>query len=303
MLGVSPVSVHDVDEFNTNVQLLARQMGSKLLPYVTTGQYSSKGAVPVEQVGDVDMVEQGARNADTNWTEILHDRPWVFPKHYDAHPILDRRDDLKQAIALKGPYTQAMVAAANLRKDKTILENFFVTRKVGPTGAVDRAFPVALIGAGGNKVGVQEGAAANTGLTVAKLRAALKTMRKRHIDLEREKPIIAVGAEQIDDLLAEPEVISGDYNGLRPLQNGEIVQFLGFTFVPSEYLPGVVDGVRQIPVWVKSGMHLGMWHDIDVHIDVLPTKNHSIGFSIYLDLGATRIEENKVLMIECDEAA
>ena len=56
----------------------------------------------------------------------------------------------------------------------------------------------------------------------------------------------------------------------------------------------------MIPVYVKSGMHFGMWNDIKTDIS---QRNdlQNIPWQVYVTLtgGATRIEEKKVVQIIC----
>jgi hypothetical protein len=57
---------------------------------------------------------------------------------------------------------------------------------------------------------------------------------------------------------------------------------------------------RQVPVFVKSGMHLGIWNDIST--DIAQRKDLQ-GWPwqayVYMTAGATRIEEKKIVKIWC----
>ena len=58
--------------------------------------------------------------------------------------------------------------------------------------------------------------------------------------------------------------------------------------------------LRQVPCFVKSGMHLGIWQD--VQIDISQRKDlSSQPYQIYakVSMGATRTEPGKVLQILC----
>jgi hypothetical protein len=52
------------------------------------------------------------------------------------------------------------------------------------------------------------------------------------------------------------------------MQDGRISRFLGINFIYCELAETVLAGTNEvtIPVWVKSGMHLGMWNEITTDI-------------------------------------
>ena len=138
----------------------------------------------------------------------------------------------------------------------------------------------------------------------AKLRATRKLLKKRFVDLESERPYIMVTADEIDALLGETQTTSSDYSAVKALVDGEISTFMGFTFVPVEGWPatyteaGTGFTIRQLPVWVKSGMHFGSWQDLTITINSRPDKNNIKQIHGCMSMGATRLEEGKVLDLE-----
>jgi hypothetical protein len=68
----------------------------------------------------------------------------------------------------------------------------------------------------------------DTGLNVAKLRAAKKALDKNNVPMEGRNMIIH--ANSLASLLAETAVTSADFNTVRALVSGELNTFLGFTF-------------------------------------------------------------------------
>ena len=124
-------------------------------------------------------------------------------------------------------------------------------------------------------------------------------------DLTSEPLFVAVNAKAHDNLLKEIQVISKDYNQARDgapvLQEGRIERFLGFNFIHSERL--VTDGTyRRIPVWAKSGMYLGVWDDIRVDIsERKDLEGHPWQISTFMTIGATRLEEKRIVEIKCAE--
>jgi hypothetical protein len=68
----------------------------------------------------------------------------------------------------------------------------------------------------------------DTGLNVAKLRAAKKYMDKNNVPMDNRHMIIH--ANSLSSLLSETAVTSADFNTVRALVSGELNTFLGFTF-------------------------------------------------------------------------
>ena len=124
----------------------------------------------------------------------------------------------------------------------------------------------------------------------------------KHIDFDMEEAYIGITAADHASLLNEIQVISGDFNGGMPvLQNGMVTSFLGFQFVHCELIETALAGTNEVtlPVWVKSGMYLGLWNDIENSVS---KRNDLQGepWQLYTKMtaGATRLEENRVFAIE-----
>ncbi len=108
-------------------------------------------------------------------------------------------------------------------------------------------------------------------------------------------------AEQHDDLLNEAQAISLDYNTRPVLVDGRITAFMGFNFVHCERLGVDASSYRRVPVYAKSGVHLGMWNDINTQISERADKGYSTQVYCKGTFGATRTEEKKVVEILCQE--
>lgn len=68
----------------------------------------------------------------------------------------------------------------------------------------------------------------DTGLNVAKLRAAKKALDKNNVPMDNRHMVIH--ANSLASLLSETAVTSADFNTVRALVSGELNTFLGFTF-------------------------------------------------------------------------
>lgn len=287
---------HFVQQYSTNVNLLLQQQGSKLAGAVTTGNHEGKQASPVDQIGAVEAQLVTTRFAPMGRIDAATDRRWVFPSDYDLPQLIDNFDKLKMITDPKSPYVDNAVKAMGRAKDRLILTSVTGTAKTGETGSTSTSFTAA------NEVDVATGGA-NSKLNVAKIKAVKELMMANHIDFDIEEAYIGITAADHAALLNEVQVVSSDFkNGAAPvLQSGKLVEFLGFKFIHCELIETVLAGTNEVtlPVWIKSGMYLGQWQDVQNSI----TQREDLQgrpWQIYsiMSCGATRLEEDKVYAIE-----
>lgn len=280
-----------VQQYNSNVQLLLQQKGSRLRDKVSIGNYVGKAGKVVEQIGQVTAQRRTNRHADTPLISTPHDARWVFPNDYDWADLIDDVDKLRMLIDPTSPYAVNGAYAHGRSMDNEIIRAAFGPSKTGENGTTVTVFDTAR-----QQVSVQE-ASVNTGLTIKKLRDAKKILLANEVDVGMESLYITVTAEQLDDLLASKEVTSADYNTIKALVHGEVNSFMGFEFVHTELLPTSTANTRRLIAWAKSGIHLGLWNDITSKISDRPDKSHSTQVYVKSTFGATRIDEKKVVEI------
>ena len=293
-MSINIIPTWQVQQYANTINLLLQQRGSKLRDTVTMGSYVGKQASPVDQLGAVNMQPVTTKFGPMGRIDAPTDRRWVFPLDFDLPQLIDTLDMLRIKLDPKSDYTQNALYAAGRQIDDLIIDNFFADAKTGETGAATTTFLA------GNIVAVNFGAAGNTGLTVAKMREAKRILMAHEVDFEAEQPTMIVKAKQHDNLLAEAQVISTDFNEKPVLVDGKVTRFLGINIKHCERLDANGSSQDLIPVYVKSGMHFGMWNDIKTDIS---QRNdiQNIPWQVYVTLtgGATRIEEKKVVQIIC----
>lgn len=283
-------------QFATNIELLLQQQDSRLRSLVTQGSYIGEQASPVDQVGAVEMQAVTGRFEAMPRVDADVDRRWVSPLDFDLPQMIDSFDKLRLLTDPNSTYVMNAVNAAKRKMDDVIIGAFFGTAKTGKSGSTNTTFP------SGQQVAVNQGASGNTGLTVAKLREARRLLRAAEVDTDMDPITCVVTAKQEDNLLAEAQVISLDFNDRPVLVDGKLKSFLGINFVHSERL--AVDGssYRRVPVFAKSGMHLGVWNDVTT--DISQRKDiRGLPFQayVYMTIGATRLQELKTVEIKCAE--
>ena len=195
--------------------------------------------------------------------------------------------DPQSAYAQNGAY------AMGRAMDDEIISAFFGTAKTGEDGSTSTTFPA------GNQVAVNFGSASNVGLTVSKLREAKRLLMSAEVDIDNDPLFCVVTSGEHDDMLNEVQATSLDYNTRPTLVDGKITAFMGFNFIHCERLALDGSSYRRVPVFAKSGMHLGIWNDITTSIDRRADKSNAMQVYCKVTCGATRLEEGKVIEIKC----
>jgi len=301
------IPTHYVSQFSTNLQLLLQQKGSKLRGTVTEARYVGKAASPVDQVAATAAQRVTGRFQAMPRIDAQLDRRWVYPVDYDHPQLIDTFDKLRLLTDPQSTYAMGAMYAMGRAMDDEIIANYFGDAKTGETGGTTTAFGTTLTTAvtPGQNVSVSTGGTAS-GFNVAKLRAGKVALGTAEVDFDMDEIITVCREVQHDNLLNEVQIISSDFNGGdRPvLKEGRIERFLGINIKTCERLQTGTDDIAgtstMVPLYAKSGMHLGIWNDIENSIGQRedlrgkPYQLYSVG-----TFGATRIEEKKMIRVWC----
>ncbi len=292
----SQIPLFYVSQFSSNIQLKLQQEGSVLRNCVMSGTHVGSQASPVDQFGAIVGNKVVGRYNPMTRIDANTDRRWVFPQDYDAPQLLDSFDMLRLLIDPMSPMTTNAVYAIGRNIDDEILAGLLNANFTGNNGTTSTTLASTQV------VGVNQGAASATNMTVAKLREGRRILMSNNLNLDREELYCAMNATNIDNLLAETQVISSEFNDQKVLVNGKLTKFLGVNIVHTELLTTGTDDQAGTstgcPMWAKSGAYLGIWGDIQTSID-RRTDLTGIPMQAYVKatIGATRLEEKKVVKI------
>ena len=235
-------------------------------------------------------MKKTSRHSDTPQIDTPHARRRVSLADYEFADLIDQQDKVRLLIDPTSSYAQAAAMAMGRAMDDVVISAALGTAFTGETGSTSTSLPSAQkIAEGGTD-----------GLTIAKLRTA-----KEKFDLASVDPSIArhiiVGPRQITDLLGTTEVTSSDFNTVKALANGEINSFLGFNFIVSNRL-SIESSKRKVIAFAQDGIALGVGKDVNARIDERSDKSYATQVYYCMSIGATRMEEEKVVEIKCHEA-
>ena len=295
------IPTHFVPQYTTNVQHLLQIQGGKMRPYVSEDTHQGESAVPVDQYGQVEMQEVTTRFGPMPRVDAATDRRWVYPTDYNLPQMVDTFDKLRLMVDPQGPLAQAAVKAAGRQIDNIIFGSFFGDAKTGKAGGTTETFDDT-----NDRVDAAVGAAADTGLNVDKILDAVRILEENDVDTEMEMPYMAITPRQHQDLKRQTQVINTDYftknGGPVFAGDGRITEFAGVKIIVSRLVPTNAS-YTLVPMWVKSGMHLGVWSDVKARVDARPDiEGVPYQLATTLTMGATRLEGGRVIKIECTEA-
>jgi len=286
----SQVTTAFVQQYSSNVQLLSQQKGSLFRNAVRVESQVGKNAF-YDQVGSATAQKRLSRHADTPQIDTPHARRRVSLVDYEYADLIDDQDKVRTLIDPTSPYSQATAFAMGRAIDDEIISAAFGTAYTGETGSTSTTFP------SGQQVTVGSPAA---GLSIAKLVEAKQLLDEANVDTTLPR-YVAVAPEQLADLLNITTVTSSDYNTVKALVQGEIDTFLGFKFIVSTRLSSESGTNRRVIAWAEDGLLLSIGKDITAKIDERADKGYATQVYYAMSIGATRMEEEKVVEIKCRE--
>jgi len=277
-----------VKQYQDTITMLAQQMDNRLRSAVMVDTNWVGEEKYYDQYASDSMVEISSRLQDTPVQDADHRRRKVTPRYFVSNTLEDPFEALQMLVDPKSTYMQAKKAAINRKVDSIIIAAFNATAYTGKTGSTS----VTLGSAQKTTVG--------GGLTIAKLLDAKQILDAAEV--EKEDRFIAVSSKQVEDLLNTTQVTSSDYNTVKALVQGEIDTFCGFKFIHTEQLGTDGSSRRLCYAWQKKGMQLAIQKEAEGRLTERPDKNYAWQVYVRIALGATRLEEERVVEIACVES-
>jgi len=283
-----------VEQYNANVQLLLQQEQSLFENAVRREPIHGEHEF-FDQIGATEANKRTTRHGDTKYTNTDHQRRMVTSFPWDWADLIDKADRARILIDPQGAYTRNAVMAMNRAKDDEIIAAATGTAYGGKTGTT--AYSIS------ETIAVDyDASGTNTGLTLGKLIGAKVALQRNQIQ-RGEKLYFACRAKQLEDMLVETKATNDQYVNVKALIEGEITYFMGFNWIFSERLANSAStDITTCFAWAESGILLATAEEIRTMVDRLPGKNQSVQVWAGMDIGATRMEEKKVIPIYCDES-
>jgi hypothetical protein len=246
-----------------------------------------------DQVGKTTAQLRTSRHADTPQIETPHSRRRVSLADYEWADLIDNQDKVRMLIDPTSAYAKAAAAAMGRAMDDVIITALGGTSYTGETGATSVSLP------SGQK---PYSSSQTDGLTITKLLEAKKILDVNDVDPSIQRYFVC-GPKQISDLLGTTQITSADFNTVKALAQGQVDSFLGFKFIVSNRLAFDATNTddRLCYAFTADAIKLAIGKDVMARIDERADKSYSTQVYYCMSIGATRMEEEKVVEIACDE--
>jgi hypothetical protein len=208
---------------------------------------------------------------------------------YDWGDLVDDEDKIRTLNDPTNAYAQSASMAMGRVFDDLLIAAALGSANTGEAGGTSTALPSA-----------QKIASASADMTLAKLRTAKRILDGN--DVDEEDRYIVYGSQQLEALLSDTTLTSGDYNTVLAMVKGEIDFFMGFKFIRSERL-NKSGNDRQCFAFQKQSLLLAVGKDVTGKITERADKRYSMYVYYKIHAGATRMDETGVVQIDCDESA
>lgn len=270
-----------------------------------------------ERLGGLELTAVTTRHQATPYTPGTFSRRRVNLSDYGGSERLDQLDEVRLMINPKNEHTQNLLRAWQRTIARTITDavdgNALSVSSTETTSTV--ALPASQTIANGG-----------TGMTMAKLRQAQRILDNAGVPRDGRRHIL-VSAYALEDLMADTQFTSADYNSMRALMDGGAGLINSGTFMGlqwhmiSDAIPddssvtGASVAVPTSPILPKSGnirtcfvyhqdaIGLTFAKEATAEVDRRPDLMNLWQVMVQGSLGAVRILDAGVVTIDIDESA
>jgi hypothetical protein len=292
---------HDIiaatQAFNANLHKLAQQEVSKLFDTVRVENVTTKSEF-FDRVGGIRMLPRTSRHQDTAFTPLPFSRRRVDITDYEVGDIIDETEDVRKSLV--NPQSATLMRfneAGNINMDRII-----VGALLGNAIAADSEFTISNIALPTEQKIVDGG----TNLPISKIKDGLEILGQADVDLGTDRPYMAISWSQYRSLLEDNEFINRDFKLTSGEQLGvkSVSEILGvdIRIVSQEVLPKT-GNIRSVALYTKNANILGVNNKMSAKVLEDPTKGGSLRVIGKQNIGSVRMEEERVVQIDCDETA
>lgn len=296
---------HDIlaatQAFNANLHMLAQQQVSKLQDAVRVETMTTKSEF-FDRVGGIRMLPRTSRHADTAFTPLPFSRRRVDAFDYEVSDLIDAEDVQKALVNPQSATTTRFLEAGKINMDRVIFN-----AALGNAVSTDSEFAVTNVALpAGQKI-----ANGGTNMNTSKIKDGLKILGNNDVDLAKEQPVLAVNWNMYRVLLSTAEFINRDYklsnfneplNAQKAMQN--LSEFLGVEIrIVAKELTPKSGNIGSAILFTKNSIVLGVNNMYSTKVLEDATKGGSLRVIGKQSIGAVRMEEEKVVQIDCDETA
>ena len=281
---------HYANKFNTNYIYKCQQEESRMQKACMYENMAAEYDF-FNVLSTVDSTAISSRSQATAENTVQHLRRRVGLSEKVITRYIDRRESLKMVGDPTHPYVTIFTRRKNRDIDDIIIAAAAGTAYTDKTGSTSTSYDTDMTVASGT-----------TGLTKAKIKAAKKNLDAN--ESPDEGRWLFIGSEQVSDIIDDSTLSNIDYMEKKTVPDGVISKAYGFNIVRSERLTTTVSGVRDCLYWQSDGMLFAEGKDTlgpETIISLRGDLNNLRQIQTYYHIGATRLDEELVGIIECIE--
>lgn len=304
-----------VDQFSDALYHVCQQKDSKFGQAVRVVPVLNAEDKSFDMMDAFTLTEKAERNVATPSIDPSTQRRWVSTTPYHNSIHFDKDDDLSMIIDPTSDFVTAFRRAVNRKKDDIIIAAFEAAvtggRRAGSTITWNNTLEYTGKDTGriiDHDSNVGNCNANDTGMTTEKIELALEYFANN--DVDDDIPIwCAISPRQFTQLRGQEEYVNIDYNTGKPLATGRIIRdWLGINWIVSPKIVlgatnmrtgGTSASVFECWCWAQDGIILGVQDAVTVRISELPAQSYDQQVYVHTNMGAMRMDEDKVIKIEC----
>lgn len=271
--------------YSRNIMQLAQQKYSKLLNTVYVKPNVKGKTFFQDQIGKWSMSVKGGRNVQTPNNDPALARRMGTMVDYHDNRLLDRGDELRTISDPRSAYTIAAASSLGRKIDSVIIDALLATSYSGETGTT------------ANTIGGTQISGTCSALSMARVTAVKKLFDDNDVEMEDRYFLVSPGG--LEDLLNVSQATSADYAAVKALIRGEIDTWLGFKWITHTGLD-FTDSTRSCIAFQKYGLCMAMADAPLVRTDERADLSYSWQVYYELNIGATRLEEERVVKVPVD---
>ena len=282
-----------VRQFQDEIFVLVQQEESRLMSYVRTKGITGS-RMYFDRLGPVEVIKKTQRFQPTIIADAPHSRRQVAIQDYNQTLGLDKQDVIRLLIDPTGEYARALAMGMARQIDRDI-----IVALEGDSVAVDADLAGSIVPLPTEQIIPVDIGAGDTNFTLPKLREA--KLRMDRSEVPSEGRYLAWNSSAQQSLLDDVEVTSSDFNTIKTLVTGELNTYMGFEFVRLELLTGGDTAQAQMLAFHNTAVGMAVGEELDIRIDDRPDLSYAKQIFAAGTFGMIRIEEAKVVRIDCKQ--
>lgn len=311
-----------VQAYRDNAVHLAQQGKSRLAAAVRRDPDIVGQNYYYERIGATAVQFKTSRHSPTPLISTPQSRRRVTMNTVNWGEAIDNDDRTKTLVDPESNYMKAARMAFDRAKDQIIIQSATGSAFSGTDGQTAVTFPTGQLIADtvlNNTNTLETGTNDGGHMSPQRMLKIGRLFALNDVDPDEER-FLAVGPRQIwDDLLKYVTVGSADYNTVKAIAAGAVDTFMGFKLIMSNLLltaggtdvfgntvttfSGATAGDRYDVAWARSGLGLAMSEEVTAYVERDPGLSYAVRPYMEMSLGATRIEEARVVVAAVIETA